>query len=279
MMTSRSIYEYSNFRTYLADWYQAEKIRRGKFTKGEVSRLLGLPNSRNYFSDLLGGKPLSETFQERLVELLGLAKAEAAYFRALVRFQQASMPDERTIALTQLRSLDRKPRTVLRSEQLEYFRHWRHGAIRALLDTGDYGDEPSRIAKALSPSVTSPQARASLKLLERLELISKNSQGFWKPNDRAVTAPETDRDAFILELQLQQLELVRKSLLTKKAPRRLVATNVLSISTEGHELLRKRLEEVLAEVRSQVHQDPAPSERVCQFILALVPLTQEKVPA
>lgn len=52
----KTIYDYNDFRAFLGDWYASEKLRRGKFTKAEVSRLLGLPNSRNYFSDLLGAR-------------------------------------------------------------------------------------------------------------------------------------------------------------------------------------------------------------------------------
>jgi uncharacterized protein (TIGR02147 family) len=275
-MEANNIYEYADFRSYLNDWYLAEKARRGKFTKGEVSRLLGLPNSRNYFSDLLGGKELSETFQERLVELLELSRDEARYFRALVSFQQANSPEVRETALDLLVSLNRSPRTILGSHQFEYFRHWRHGAIRALLDTGNYGDEPLRIGRSLNPSVSAPEVRASLKLLAKLELIDKNEYGFWKPTDRAVSAPDGQRESFVLELQLQQLELVRQTLLQRSGPRRMVATNVVSVSAAGYGHLLARMEKTRSEIRSLVHKDSDPIEQVCQIVLALIPLNNAK---
>ncbi len=105
-MSCKSIYEYSDFRAFLEDWDDAEKARRGKYSKAEVSRLLGLPNTRNYFSDVLGGKALSDTFLERMVALLALPKDEARFFRALVRFQQCQSPDERDQLLEQLVALN-----------------------------------------------------------------------------------------------------------------------------------------------------------------------------
>ncbi len=70
---------------------------------------------------------------------------------------------------------------------------------------------------------------------------------------------------------------VRKSLLARKAPRRLVATNIVSVSQDGFRHLLERMEKIRSEVRSIVHKDSLPAERVCQVVLALVPLTEEKV--
>ena len=276
-MDAKTIYTYSDFRIFLRDWYEAEKERRGKFTKADVSRALGLPNTRNYFSALLGGKELSETFLERMVALLALPHDEAKYFRALVRFQQAKTPEEREESLERLVALNRSPRRVLEPDRMEYFKHWWHGAIRALLDTGDYGDEPDRIAKSLVPSITPGQARDSLALLAKQGLISRKGRGPWKPTDQAVSTPDNLRDELVLGLQMEQLDLVRKSLLRRKAPRRMVATNIVSVSADGFRHLLERMEKTRSEVRSIVHKDSLPAERVCQVVLALVPLTEEKV--
>lgn len=276
-MDAQTIYRYSDFRAWLRDWFESERARRGKFTKADVSRALGLPNTRNYFSAVLGGKELSDTFLERLISLLALPKDEARYFRALVGFQQAVTPEAREEALERLVALNRSPCKVLEASQMEYFRHWWHGAVRALLDTGDYGDEPERIAKALVPSITPGQARDSLKLLRDLKLIHRVGRGPWKPTDQAVATPENLRDELVLGLQIEQLDLVRQSLLRRKAPRRMVATNVVSVSQDGFRHLLERMEKTRSEVRSIVHKDSLPAERVCQVVLALVPLTEEKV--
>lgn len=277
-MEAKSIYDYSDFRAYLLDWFVQEKARRGKFTKAQVSRELGLPNSRNYFSDLLGGKELSDTFLERLIGLLALPREPARYFRALVNFQQATTPEKREEALDLLVSLNRSPRTILDDHRMEYFRQWWHGAVRALLDTGNYGDEPERIARALTPSITPAQARQSLALLARLDLVRKDPEGFWKPSEQAVSSPDGLRDELLVELQIQQLDLVRKSLLKRKAPARFVATNIVSVSPDGFRHLLERMEKTRSEVRSIIHKDVDPARRVCQIVLALVPLTEEKAP-
>lgn len=274
-MTIPIVYEFKDFRAYLKAWWEAERARRGKFSKAEVSRLLGMPNTRNYFTDVLGGREVTETFVERFVALLALPKDEAKFFRALVAFQQARTADERDLAFDRLVSLNRSPRTQLSPEQYGYFRHWWHAAVRALLDTGDWGDEPERIAATLVPSITPGQARDSLKLLATLGLIVRDAEGFWRPAHQAITSPEGSREELFLQHQLQQLELVQQAMLRPDGPRRLVVTNLLSVSQEGLRHLFEHVERARSEVRSIAHKDQLPAERVCQVVLAVVPLNEE----
>jgi uncharacterized protein (TIGR02147 family) len=272
----KTIYEYKDFRAYLEAWWLAEKVRRGKFPKAEVSRLLGLPNTRNYFIDVLGGRRVTDTFVERFVALLALSRDEAKFFRALVAFQQAENADERDVAFDRLVSLNKSPRTQLDQAQYAYFRHWWHAAVRALLDTGDWKDEPERVAATLVPSITPGQARDSLKLLVELGLVAKDAKGFLRPTHQAVASPEGTREELFLQLQLQQLELVKQAMLRPTGPRRLVATNMVSVSQEGLRHLFEHVERARCEVRSIAHKDPFPADRVCQVVLAVVPLNEER---
>lgn len=273
---AKTIYEYLDFRSFLGEWFDSEKARRGRFSKAAVSRLLGLPNSRNYFSDILGGRPLSETFQERFIRLLALDRDQARYFRALVEWEQATLPERREAALQVFAEFRRPAGTVLASHQMEYFRNWRHGAIRALLDTDEFGDEPGRIARRLRPRLTATEARDSIRLLDRLGLISRNERGIWKPTDRSIRAPEGREDAFVLDLQIQQFDLVRRRILSKDGQPRLVATNVVSVSASGYLRLLERIDKFRSEIRTLVLDDDEPIEQACQIVIAAVPINAPK---
>lgn len=271
-MSHPSIYEYNDFRRFLADWMTSRREADPRFNNAEVHRRIGLPNTRSFFPDVVGGKNLTTNFVERFVVLLELDRDEARYFRALVRFAQAETADERELAFDQLVATNRTPRTVLETRQMEFYKHWRHGAIRALLDTGNYGDEPERIAKEIVPRLTPGQVRESLALLAELGLIALNAEGFWKPTETSVTAPEGTREAVIVQLQLQHLELAQKSLLAPDGPERLVATNVISVSKQVATQLEGRIEKFRSEIRSMVHQDALAPTDVCLFQISLIPL-------
>ncbi len=275
-MSTKTIYEYFDFRSFLRAWFESEKARRQRFSKATVSRSLGLPNSRNFFSDILGGRPLSETFQERLIRVLALDRDQARYFRALVEWEQATLPERRESALQIIAEFRRPAGIVLAAHQMEYFRHWRYGAVRALLDTDDFGDEPGRIGRQLRPRLTSAEARESLRLLERLGLIARNDRGIWKPTDRSISAPEGREDAFVLDLQIQQFDLARQRILSKDGHPRLVATNVISISSAGYLRLLERIDKFRTEIRTLVLDDEDPIDRACQIVIAAVPISVPK---
>jgi len=136
------IYEFTDFRAWLGAWHAARQVEDPGFTRTEVSHRLGLPKTRGYFSDVLSGKRVSDTFVERFCELLDLPRAEERYFRTLVRFDQAETPEEKELALEQMISLNRAPATELASADWRYYRDWRHGALRALLETGEHDEAP-----------------------------------------------------------------------------------------------------------------------------------------
>ena len=172
-MSSINLFAYNDFRRYLADWLAAKKAEDPRFTGAEVHRRLGLPNTRSFFPDVVSGKRVTETFVDRFIVLLDLDREESRFFRALVRYNQAESPEERELAFDQLVTFNRTPRTVLDQRQMSFYKDWKHGAIRALLDTGEYGDDPDRIAKELVPRLTPGQVRESLELLAGLERLAE----------------------------------------------------------------------------------------------------------
>lgn len=273
-----SPFAYNDFRRYLADWQTAQQERDPDFSKSEVSRRLGLPRTRSYFTDVLAGKRVTGTFLDRFVSCLALDREEARFFRVLVRFNQAETPEERELAFDQLIAMNRTPKHSLDMDQYLYYRHWWNGAIRALLAVGSYGDEPSRIAHDLTPAITVGEAKASLELLQGLGLVQKDAHGHLKPTERNLATPEGSKEELVRQLQIQQLELAQRSLLGPSNPDRHVFTNTISVSRSGWDMILQRLDRFRDEVRSIVHKDPDPLDRVAQITLTLLPVSRKVSP-
>lgn len=269
------IYGYTNYRKFLVDWLETRQRLDRKFNRSELHRRLGLPNTRSYLSDVLAGKDITPTFLDRFAVALELAPDETRFFRVLVRFNQATAPEERELAFDQLVSLNRTPRAVLDPRHYRYYRNWWNGAVRALLAIHDVGDEPRKLANLVSPAITEAQAKESLALLRDLELVAKNEYGCWKPTQHTLTTGEGARGELVRQLQVQQLGLVQAAVIKPGAAGQVVATNTISVSESGLEMIRKRLERFRSEVRSIVHKDDKPASRVHLVSLAIVPLTRE----
>lgn len=275
-MISPLIYEFTDFRAWLAAWHAVRQAAEPAFTRTEVSHRLGLPRTRGYFSDVISGKRVSDTFLERFCELLDLPRAEERYFRTLVRFDQAETPEEKELALEQMISLNRAPATELASADWRYYRDWRHGALRALLETGDH-DESSlpKAAAKLHASFTPGQVKESLSLLLDLGLVRKSGSHL-KPTGKTLASPLWGRDEVFRLLQAQQLDLVRQALLHPGDGTRAVATNLVSVSAEGQDRIRQILERCRAEIRAVVHRDDEPADRILLLANVLLPLHEAR---
>ena len=274
-MEQPNLFSYTDFRKFLADWLEAKRLSEPGFNRAEMHRRLGLPNTRSYLPDLLAGKEMSSTFVDRFVTALELTSEEGRFFRVLVRFNQADTTEEREMAFDQLVALNRTPRTILDPRHWRYYRDWRHGAVRALLGVHDIGNEPRRIARLVQPELTEGEAKDSIALLSELGLIEKNPDGFWKPTAHTLSTGENARGEMVRQLQAQQLRLVERAALKPDGQEgQVVATNTISVSEEGLQLIRKRLEQFRSELRSIVHKDQSPAERVHLVTLAVIPLTK-----
>jgi len=274
-MSNVSVYSYNDFRKFLADWHADQQTQDPEFSKSEVSRRLGLPRTRSFFTDVLAGRKVSHAFVERFLEILALDREEARYFRTLVRFNQAETPEDRELAFDQLVGMSRVQRTELELAAYGYYRHWWVGAIRALLATGDFTDNPGPIVRLLRPAVTAGQARDALALLKELDLAKPDANGFLRPTKRTLATPEQSREELVKQLQIQQLGVVQASLMAGEDADRRVFSNTVSISSSSAELVLERVENFRRAVRSIVQQDPDPQDRVLQITLSLVPLAKK----
>ena len=270
-----AVYNYNDFRAYLADYQKARHKIEPLFTGSGFSRLLGLPNTRSYFNDVIKGKVVSQTFVERFIQILNLRKEAAQFFRILVKFNQASNSDEREIYFEQLISLNRTPKKVLIEQAYIYYKHWYNSAIRALLDIIDFnGADFTQLAKSLSPAITVKQARDAIKLMVRLELIAKNKQGFYRPTDKSISTPDFVKSDLIKQHQMQCLDIAKKRVIGDVDQNQIIATNTISISAKGLKRLQKQIHSFRSAVRSLVHKDEDKAEKVYQIALTFFPLSK-----
>lgn len=277
-MTPPNVYTYNDFRRYLADWQAWKQATDPTFSKSEFSRRLGLPRTRSFLNDVLGGKTVTSGFIDRFVLVMELARDDAQFFRSLVKFNQASSPAERELCYEQLIQLNRSPRAVLERDTWDYYKDWHHAALRCALEVVDWdGEAPASLGRKLTPRFTAGEVKGSFELLKRLELVARSEAGFWKPTHKVLSTGDAVRDERVLQHQLQCLELTSRAMLADLPPgARDTSSLFLSVSEEAEDLLRKRLAHFRAELRSIVHKDTHPATRVLHLGLHLIPLLSQE---
>lgn len=189
----KSIFDYTSYRLFLKEYYEERKERDG-FTYRDFSELARM-NSTSWLLHLIKGtKNLSAETLGRVAKALRLGKAEAEYFEALVHFTQARTSGVKDHYYGRMLGIKRKLKLVrIGEEQYEYYTKWYHPVIRSLVSKGDFGAGPkggldyTRLAHALIPHIPAREARKSVKLLERLGLISRGPDGEWGQADAIIS--------------------------------------------------------------------------------------------
>ena len=76
------------------------------------------------------------------------------------------------------------------STKYEYYNKWYYSAIRALVNIGNFRDDEAnykKIAGILDPRIQPDEAKRALALLERLDLVEINEDGYFFIPDTAIT--------------------------------------------------------------------------------------------
>ena len=266
------IFAFSDYREFLSAYFKVRSRQEKNFTQSYICRMLGLPNSRSFFGDIIRGqKPLSSQKTENLIEILELLEDEAKYFRTMVLHNQSALPAEKVYHLEKLIHTNPSPSGHLDKKAFEYYGNWCHSTIRALLDVVDIKNDLTPLVQMIFPALSLPKVRASLKLLKKLGLIEETPKGFWKPSGKSIHSGAYMQDQIVKQYQIQCLDIAKIAILNQKTRPQNISTETISVSDTGYKAIERRLQKFKADVRVLVNNDNKPADRVYQLNMQLFP--------
>lgn len=263
------IYQFTHFRKYLEEYQAARVQQEPSFTRTEICNLLGLEKTRSYFADVLRGKKVSPRMVAKFIEILGLDKKAAKYFETMVQVDQAKNDTIRKAAMEELLRQHPNPQHIINTDAYEYYNHWYHSALFAILDAMDVGDDMAPVQKRIFPKVPLGKLSDSLELLQRLGLARKNENGFWKPTRESISSGPYNNAELIKQYQLQCFELSKQALITPPKSPTVMSTMTFSISSEAYKELEAAVQEFKAKTRRIIGEDKAKADSVYQLNLHL----------
>jgi uncharacterized protein (TIGR02147 family) len=187
-----NVFDYNDFRTYLADWYDAKKKDNPNFSFQLIANKAGIKNKGFIYNIIKGDKLLSKSNILKISKALGHNRYEADYFENLVAFNQTEDPTERKYFFEKLNRITNmgkpiSPAQVLRKDQYKFYSNWHHAMIRSIIDMYEFRDDYKWLAKMVNPPVSVAQAKQSVRLLKKLELICKGDDGIYRISDKCLT--------------------------------------------------------------------------------------------
>lgn len=268
-----SIYRYSDYRTYLKDWFESEKKHRTALSYRWLGGKLGVDGAalvRVFRQE----RHLHEKHIPALCQILKLGKRETEYFGTLLLFSKARSPQEVRTHFERLMALRDVGARELEAEQYEYYRRWQNSALRAMFAFTSFDGDWERLGRRLDPPLSAKETQNCVETMCLLGLLRKNEEGSYEPTDPVISSGDSWKTFAVRDFQLQTIDLAARSLLRHPRERRDISTLTLSMPVDRLEELR----EMLREFRGRVLKWAAAQEQhsgVWQLNLQLFPLTRE----
>lgn len=269
------ILNYTNYREFLKDYYQARKLADARFSLRFLARKAHFP-SHGLLKYLMDGKRnLSKKTLVKLSLALGFDKERALYFENLVFFNQAKTLDEKNFFYERLvRSGSKSTFKKLDSSQLRAFRRWYNIVIREMLHLDGFRGNPGWISGRFLPPVQPYEAEEALEMLLETGLIKKSANGF-KSADPDIATDDEVRSFLVKGYQAQMIRLAAWAQDEVPARERDITSVTFAIKESELPRLKKQLQLMRKELRAFA-ADPGTAERIVQVNMQMFPLTKGK---
>ena len=272
----RKIFEYLDYREFLRDYYQSKKAANPAFSLRAFSDKIGF-KAKDFISRVMqGDKNLSTQSIQKIVTGLKFGKREASFFEDLVWFNQAETMDEKNSWFQKMQNELKIVRFTEGQHQLAFYQyqvysHWRHLVVRSLIGMYGFHGDFTSLAKSVHPTITIEEAKESVELLEKCNLVKKNEDGSYELVNKDITTGDRTSKIALRGFHQHCLALGAESIDRDPPTMRNISGLTLGMSQAGYEKIVERMSAFRKEI-AQIANEDKDADKVYQMQLLLFPI-------
>lgn len=270
----KSIFEYSDYRQFLQDFYAWAKTHRKGFSHRYFLQKAGMSGPTYLKRVMEGQHDLTEKSIPKFAAALELNATETDFFRALVHFNQARTLEEKDLQFHRVIAL-KSPHSqhTLEKSQYEYYRDWYNVAIREMLATIPFdGSNYADLAKRLSPAILPKKVKRAISLLEELGLIRQDATGRYHVVSAFVLSDPGVQSLLIPKFHQVMARLAEEAISRFPKQERFFNGTTVSLSETTYDRVTEIMTHAQQDILKLVGEDSNP-DRVYHLNMQLFPLT------
>ncbi len=270
-----ALFEYTDYRQYLADFYVFQKQTTPGFSHRLFLKKAGM-SGPNFLKNVIDGKKnLSADSIKKFAIACGLSIKETEYFSNLVRYNQARTLQEKQKYFILLSGFSHRSEIQrIRTDQFDYLSCWHNLAIREYVHSHKFLDDYRGLIKAIIPKITPRQAKKSIKLLLDLGLIRLGQDGFYQVSDRIISTGSDINSIAARNLHKSMMEISSTIMDSTPAEKQYLRTITGSFSDEAFGRIKLELDNTRKRIVNIIAQDGGTSRKVHSIGMQLLPLEQ-----
>lgn len=266
------IFRYADGRQFLQDWWHWKKTVSPRTSFRSFATRAGC--SASLLKDVLEARRrLTPDTSLKFGKGMGLGDRERSYLAALATFSGARSVEARNAAFAELTRLRHQSFVkYLDPRQYAAWTWWHHMAIRELVGTEQFQEDPVWIAANLEPSIRPKEAAKALQELQDLGLLRRDHAGRLVASDPAISSEYEVPSPVVRHFNQQMIQLALTAPDRIPVEQREISGLTLGLSQECYERIKERIRMFKQEMLGLVLEDTRPSTLVAQFNLQLFPL-------
>ncbi len=259
MKTSKSVFEYDNYREFLKDSYKSLKEQDKKYSFRFFSKLAGFKSSSVLKMIMDGQRNMGSRCIDQFAQALKLNPEETSFFRILVQFNQAKTVDEKqSYAQALMHFNDFKKTHPLTESQYNFYALWYMPVIWELAGIPGFQDDPEWIAKQILPNISTSQAKKALAELVQLGLLVSSKKGNLVKTQAILRTTDEVASSAIAQWHREMLKRAAESIDLISREKRDISSITCSMSLPTAKKIKEKIQKFRKELMEIASQDPSP---------------------
>ncbi|MBX9765754.1 MAG: TIGR02147 family protein [Bdellovibrionales bacterium] len=272
--TKLLIFQYSDYRKFLADFYKKLKEEDKAFSYRSFARWAGFASPSFILSVIQGKTNLSPQSASALAEGMELSAKEKKFFCLLVLLNQSKDDEEKSHYANQILSLKAfSEANPLSAASGEYLSKWYISAIKELIAIESFQEDADWISEALGRDVSAKDLKAAIQCLLKIGLIQRKDSGKLHVVNDAVISTDEINLSFLHDFHVTQIEMAKEALQRFEQELREIQAFTLPVTEEGFKELRQMIFNFRDSLFALAERQRDP-QFLCQVNLQLFPASK-----
>lgn len=244
-----NIYDYSDYRKFLQEFYELEKSLDSSFSYRVFAAAVGMDASL-LLKILQGKRHISPKCIDVFVNFFHFKDAKAEYFREMIAYGKAKNDEDVRSHFETLQKMRPAACRELDEARYRYFQQWYYPMIRSALDVFNYRgtQDAAALGECCIPKLSVSQVENAVDALLQLGLAHARNDGRVVPTDAHLKTMEHWLSACISNYQSSIAELAGKSIQNTPKEKRDISTLTMALDSQQIDKIR----EILAKTRKAI---------------------------
>jgi uncharacterized protein (TIGR02147 family) len=241
-MNELSIYEFSDYRKFLSEYFKLKKKEKPYFSHRYFCQEAGFKTPSVIKLVIDGRRNLTRTSLLKVSRAVGFDKNEHAFFETLVLYDKAQDADEKRNYLFKLAELKGLTTVAfIEHSRHAFYKEWHHTVVRECLEIAGFSQSPEAMAKRIWPRLSADTIRDSIKFLERMGLIRKDKKGKFRLQHQTIATEDELDSEFVADFNREMIRAALRASLVFPRQKREISGVTLRISREGFKEIKRRI--------------------------------------